>query len=159
VSSARLAAWVEPVAAALRKSRADIVEVARSVPSDAWARESPLPGWTYKDLLGHLAVGDWVFQTIVGAVTREERVDLGVLNELDSRNAKYREERLDRSVDELIEETEKEGAETQALLTKLSDGDEGLKQEDAPMSLGDYLRLFPSHDQDHLAQLRTALEA
>ena len=158
MSSARLAAWVEPVAAALRTSRSDIVEVARSISSDAWARESPVPGWTYKDLLGHLAVGDWVFQTIVGAVTRGERVDLGVLHELDSRNAKYREERLERSVDELVEETEKEGAETQALLTRLSDADEGLKQHDAPMSLGDYLRLFPSHDQEHLPQLRTALE-
>ncbi|GAG22155.1 unnamed protein product, partial [marine sediment metagenome] len=31
------------------------------------------------------------------------------------------------------------------------------RQKGAPMSLGEYLRFFPQHDDEHLAQLRTAL--
>ena len=58
---------------------------------------------------------------------------------------------------ELIAEVAAEGEETQELLGRLDEADEERRQEDAPMSLGEYLRFFPTHDRDHLAQLRTAL--
>ena len=54
-TSRALTSWVEPIAARESESAALFVEVARSIPADLWARPSPLEGWTYKDLLAHLA--------------------------------------------------------------------------------------------------------
>ncbi len=150
--------WVQPIADELRQSRWEIARVARQVPPELWNVPSPLEGWSYRDLLAHLAVGDWVCQSILRAVIANERVDLAVLAQLNDRNEQYRREREGRSVDELIAEVEAEGEETQELLAGLSEEDEQRKQEDAPMSLGEYLRMFPDHDRDHLAQLRKALD-
>lgn len=153
------AAWVEPVAAELRETRGAIVEVARSIPAAAWTRPSPNEGWTYKELLGHLASGDWVCHIILRAAVADEQADLSVLSELDARNARLLEERAGRSTEELIAEVEAENDETQDLLSRLSDEDDQRTQEGAPMSLGEYLRMFPDHDRGHLADLRTAVEA
>ncbi len=152
------APWVQPVANELRQGRWEIARVARQVPPELWTMPSPLEGWTYKDLLAHLAVGDWVCQSILRAVVANERADLAILAQLNGRNEQYRREREGRSVDELIAEVQSEGEETQELLAGLSEEDEQRKQEDAPMSLGEYLRMFPSHDRGHLAQLKTALD-
>ncbi len=152
------APWVQPIADELHKGRWEIARVARQIPAELWNVPGPLEGWTYKDLLAHLAVGDWVCQTILRAVVANERADLAVLAQLNDRNEQYRREREGRSVDELIAEVEAEGEETQELLAGLSDADEQRKQEDAPMSLGEYLRMFPGHDREHLAQLRKAME-
>jgi len=153
------APWVEPIAAQLRQGRAEIVELAHTIPGDAWRRQSPLPGWTYKDVLGHLAVGDWVCQTVLRSVVEDRPFDMGILAELDARNARYREERLNTTVERLIAEAEAEGEETQDLLAQLNDAEEKRQQADAPMGLAEYLRMFPSHDQEHLAHLGAAREA
>ncbi len=86
-----------------------------------------------------------------------EPFDMAITTQLDDRNARMIEERKGRSVQELIAEVAAEGEETQELLGQLDEADEERRQEDAPMSLGEYLRFFPTHDRDHLAQLRTAL--
>ena len=152
------APWVEPYAAKLRQSRGEIVDVAREIPADAWEMPSPNEGWTYRQLLGHLAVGDWVCQSILRAVVSGEPADLAMLAEVDERNERYRQERENRSIEELILEVEAEGEETQELFARLTEADEDRRQADAPMSLGEYLGIFPSHDQEHLAQIRGALE-
>lgn len=41
---------------------ADTLYVAYSVDPAFWQRPSPDPGWSYHDLLAHIATGDWVFQ-------------------------------------------------------------------------------------------------
>ena len=155
------AAWVKPIAAQLRESRAQIVDVARTIPTEAWGRPSPNEGWTNGDLLVHLAVGDWVCQTVLTAVTTNTPLDVGEVGRPDwirEGNATRLEERQERTVEELIAEVEVEGEETQELLSLLTDGHESLRPEGAPMSLGDYLHGFPGHDRDHLAQLRRAAE-
>ena len=154
------APWVEPVARQLRESRGEIARVARSFPAAVWSGPSPLEGWTYKDLLAHLATGDWVCQTVLRAVVGNERLDLAAisLDAVNAGNARLLEERKGRPVEELIAEVETEGEETQRLLAQLAEGHEQRTQQDAPMSLGDYLRMFPQHDQGHLAELRPALE-
>jgi len=122
---------------------------------------SPLEGWTYKDVLAHLATGDWVCQTILRSVVTNKPLDLAVINldYINAGNARLLAERKERSVEELIAEVEAEGEETQELLAQLSEGDEGRTQEGAPMSLGQYLKdAFPGHDRDHAAHLRTALD-
>ena len=152
------APWVEPIAIELRESRRQIVELGRSLPAEAWGRPSPLEGWTNKDLLAHLAVGDWVCQTVLGTVVANKPVDMASIADLDGRNERYRRERAERSAEDLIAEVETEGEETQELLARLAEADEERRQEDAPVSLGEYLRMFPSHDREHLAQMRTALK-
>jgi uncharacterized damage-inducible protein DinB len=156
------APWVEPIAEQLQESRTQIVEVARSIPEQAWTKPSPNQGWSYRDLLVHLAVGDWVCQTVLRAITTNEPLKIGEVASLDwisAGNAERLKERKERTVDELIVEVEAEGDETQELLARLADADESRTQEDAPLSLGAYLATFPGHDRTHLAELRTALEA
>jgi uncharacterized protein (TIGR03083 family) len=155
-----LAGWVRPIAEQLLEGRREMAALARSVPDDAWSSPSPLEGWTYKDLLAHLASGDWVCQTVLSAVTGGEPVDIGKLNLdfVNLENARMLKERQGRSVGELIDEMEEESEDTRALLARLTDEDESRKQDDAPMSLGQYLQGFPGHDRTHLEQLRTVFE-
>ncbi len=149
---------MEPIAAQLRESRRQIVELARATPAEAWSQPSPNPNWTYRDLLAHLAVGDWVCQTVLRAATSKEPLDMAAFADVDSPNALLLEERVGRSVEELIAEVAQEAEETQELLANLTEDDEVRTQEDAPMSLGEYLGGFPEHDQQHLADLRSALK-
>lgn len=150
--------WVEPIAAQLRESRGEIGDVARAIPAEKWAKPSRDPNWSYKDLLAHLATGDWVVQTVLGAVVANEPLDLSFLDGLDAGNARLLAERAGRSIEELVAEALAEGEETQELLSRLTEADDDRRQEGAPMSLGEYLRMFPGHDQGHLADLRTALK-
>ena len=155
------APWVEPIAAKLQESRTQIVEVARSMPVEAWMRLSPNQGWSYRDLLVHLAVGDWVSQTVLRAITTDQPLNIGEVASLDwvsQGNAERLKERANHTIDELIAEVEAEGDETQELLARLAEADESRTQEGAPVNLGDYLRGFPGHDRTHLGELRTALE-
>jgi len=151
---------VAPGAEQLRQSRTEIARAARQLLPEHWSMPSPLEGWSYKDLLAHLATGDWVFLTVLRAVTTNERLDLAKINldYVNAGNARLLEERKERPVAELIGEVEAEGEKTQELLAKLTDADENRTQEGAPMSLADGVRQFPGHDRDHLAQLKTALD-
>ena len=152
------APWVAPSAEQLRQSRTEIARAARQLLPEHWGMPSPLEGWSYRDLLAHLAVGDWVCQSILSAAVAGRPADLSILNQLDERNEQLRREREGRSIEELIAEVESEGEETQELLARLTEEDESRKQEGAPMSLDEYLRMFPGHDRRHLEELRTALE-
>jgi uncharacterized protein (TIGR03083 family) len=152
------APWVEPIAAELRGTRAEIANAARLMLPDIWGWLSPLPGWTYKDLLAHTATGDWVFQRIVGAAVAGDPIDLSFLDQLNETNQRLVDERKERTPEELIAELEAESEKSQELLAQLSDAHEALQPEGAPMSLGDFLRNFHTHDLGHLAQLKTATD-
>jgi uncharacterized protein (TIGR03083 family) len=154
------AQWVVPSAEQLRQSRTEIARTARQLLPEHWSMPSPLEGWSYKDLLAHLATGDRVFQTVLRAVTAGEPLDIAKINldYVNAGNGRLLEERKERPVEELIVEVEAEGEKTQELLAKLSDADEGRTQEGAPMSLAEGVRSFPGHDRDHLAQLKTVLD-
>ncbi len=151
------APWVEPIAAQLRESRAQIAEVARSFPADAWERPSPTEGWTYKDILAHLAVGDWLCQTVLRAAISKEPLNRDLFADINSQNERYRLERVGRSVDDLIAEVEAEGEDTQSLLARLTEAHEATRLGARPKGLVQYLRHFPRHDRQHLDDLRAAL--
>ena len=155
------AAWVEPVAAELRETRSLIARKANQIPDEVWALPSPLPEWSYKDLLAHLATGDWVCHVILRTIVANEVLDLATVANLDwvtQGNAERLAERKERPARELIAEVRSHSEETQELLAQLTDTDEERTQEGAPMTLGQYLKGFPGHDRDHLAQLETALQ-
>lgn len=148
--------WVAPAAQGLRESRRQIAEWARTMPADAWPKPSPDDGWTYKDLLGHLAVGDWLFQSMLSAVTAGEAFEMPAMEHVNEVNAQHRKELAGHSVDQLIAGVAAEGEETQELLSRLTEAHEGERL--GPVGLGDWVRGFSRHDTIHLAELRTAVD-
>ena len=157
------APWVAPIAEQLREGREQVIAFARSLPIEAWSKPSPLEGWTYNDLLAHIGKGnDQILQKLLRTVAAGERVDISIFS-VDTNEANAREvaARRDRSVDEVIAELEEAGDEIQELFSQLSDEDEHLRQEDPPFILKGFLHAVQreNHDLEHLAQLRTALEA
>jgi uncharacterized protein (TIGR03083 family) len=48
---------VQPIAERWDEVTDYLLSVARAVDPDKWGEPSPYPGWTYKDLLAHLATG------------------------------------------------------------------------------------------------------
>ena len=160
------APWVEAVAAGLRESRSEIARTARQLLPEHWSLPSPLEGWTYKDLLAHLATGDWVFQWMLRGVLGLETFDLvekGGLDYVNEGNARLIEERRDRAVDGLIAEVESEGEETQDLLAQLAADVDlgrvvGQMSDGTPVTIEMWVKGFPRHDSGHGAQLKTALD-
>ena len=154
--------WVQPVAAALADGRAQVIAFARSAPEDFWSRPSEVDGWTNQDILAHIGRGnDQILQKLLRSVVAGDRVDMAMFAvDTDDANAQGVEERRERSLHELIVELEEAGDEVQELLSRLSEGDEHLRQEDPPFVLNGFLQFVAKegHDLEHLAQLRVALE-
>ena len=155
------ATWVEPLAAANRESRSELVRVARQVPDAVWPQPSPLPGWSHKDLLAHLAgETEKSFLQILRAVVDRKPVDAALLGEADEKNARDVEARRSRSVEELIVEINADGEELMELLSRLTEEDENLRQEGIPMTLGEDLSNEPGgHHREHTVPLRAAVDS
>ena len=158
------AAWVEPVARELRQGRGEITRTARKFLPEMWTMPSPLEGWTYKDLLAHLASGEWVFQTMLRDVLGVETSlpKQATLEYVNDGNAERLAERKDTSVQELIDEIATEGEKTQELLSKLTDDIDlatvAWHRDGQPVTLEQWVTGFPQHDATHGAQLKTALD-
>ena len=157
------AGWVEPIAAQYRETRRELVELARALPADVWSRPSPLPAWTYKDLLAHIA-GDTGKNALrlLRSVAVDRRADQSLFDQMgrdvESRNARDVAERRERSVDQLVGEIEADAEEWQDLLARFGEEDRDLRQEGIPWSLGEALSRNPDgHDREHLEHLRTAV--
>lgn len=157
--------WVQQPAEQLRLSRAEVARTARQLLPEHWLLPSPLEGWTYKDLLAHLATGDWFFQTMLREVLGIEK---GMPLEqatsfVDEGNARQLAERKKTSVEELIDEAEVEGEDTQELLSRITDTIDQTaviwhRPNGDPVTLEQWATGFPNHDKIHLAQLKTALD-
>lgn len=163
----QFASWVEPIARRDRKARAAFIEVARAVPSGAWLRRSPVEGWAYKDVLAHVAgdTGKW-FSHIFRSVLDGEALDperAGPRADIDALNGRDVYERRSRAVAELVAEIESDGEEHQKQLSRLDDEQSEFKLAAYSMSLREFLTTNPAgnragHDDEHGAQLRSALE-
>jgi uncharacterized protein (TIGR03083 family) len=154
------APWVEPIAARVRESRAELLEFARSLSAEVWSQPSPNPGWSCKDLLAHVA-GDKGYIMILRAAVERTRLDPALFaeGEGDRANARDVEARRGWSTEALIAEIESDGKERDELMSKLTDADRDLRQKEFPLSLGDVLEMGPGgHDHEHLEQLRAALK-
>jgi uncharacterized protein (TIGR03083 family) len=150
--------WVQPVATALAEDRRALLAFARSARVEDWDQPSALEGWTRKDILAHLAGGnDQLLQIVLRGVTSHTAIDPALLDpDTDVENARRVAERRTWTIDELIAELERDGHETQALLSKLRPEDEGLQQPGSPLTLGQFLEIvrLERHDAEHLAQMR-----
>ena len=154
------ASWVEPIASKDREGREELLQLVRRLSPEDWERQSPLEGWTLKDLLAHLAGGTGKnFQTILEAVVGRQQVDPSVLADVDAKNNQDVEDRKDRSVGELLSEIQGEAEAIDLLLARLTEEDKDLRQENIPMSLGEGLSQDPGgHYRTHLADFKAALK-
>jgi uncharacterized protein (TIGR03083 family) len=159
------APWVEQRAGELRAGRAEIARAAGRLLPEHWPLPSPVPGWTYKDVLAHLATGDWFFQTMLRDVLGIEQglPAEQTMSFVDEGNARRIAERKDTSVEELIAEAQAEGEETQELLSKITDAIDRSaviwrRPTGEPVTLEQWMTGFPNHDRMHLDQLKTALD-
>jgi predicted DNA-binding ribbon-helix-helix protein len=152
------AAWVAPIAERMRQNRAEIVEFARSLPLEAWSHPSPNAGWTYHDLLAHLADDtEKNLHSALRAVASGRDIESALWDDLDSRNARGVSDRRSHSIEQLIAEIEHDGETMQSLLATLRAQDEHRTQAELHGTFGEFLRDgLAGHDAAHLQQLRTA---
>ena len=81
---------------------------------------SPNAGWTYKDLLAHLATGDWICQHFLRGLLETGRVP--EWPDADAGNAERVAARRGKSVSELAEERAQHRNETLRLIGQLEQG-------------------------------------
>jgi len=160
MSALTFAGWVEPIAARFRSTRREVAELAREIPEEAWGLGSPVEGWTYRDVLAHLAEGDAYIRLVIKAVLDGADTDLRPQNEdRESRNSAILQRGATRTTDELISSALQDSEETQLLLSQLNDDETVLvitsRTRPAPIALGACLVDY-HHDEEHLAQLREA---
>ena len=157
--------WVKQPAEEIRAGRSEIARTARQLLPEHWTMPSPLEGWTYKDLLAHLASGDWVFQTMLRDALGIEKSlpEQATMAYVDEGNARRLAERNDTSVEDLIAEVASSGETTQDLLSQLTDdidpqGVAWRRPNGDPITLQAWVTGFAQHDVGHGAQLKTALD-
>jgi uncharacterized protein (TIGR03083 family) len=154
--------WVAPIADRYQSKRREVVAVARSVPDDAWDKPSPVEGWSFRDVLAHLAEGDVSVRHTIQTVIDGGNLDFRAWNN-------GREERIARAlrrgaplaIPELISRALEDGEQTNRLLSKLTGAHEEVlvitsRTDPRPMSLRAYLSAY-EHDEEHLEHLRPAI--
>jgi Mycothiol maleylpyruvate isomerase N-terminal domain len=153
--------WVEPIAATLAEDRRQVIAFARSASAEIWAQSSDVDGWSYKDILAHLAGGnDLMLQRLLRSVVAHEPLDPSLPHlDTDVENARGVEARRDWPLEALIAELERDGDEVQDLLARLTTDDEHLHPDAFSISVGRFLQIVEEerHDLLHLEQLRGGL--
>jgi hypothetical protein len=161
VNTLKFAPWVEPIAERMGLTRAEIVALARSLPDDAWSRPSPNEGWTYHDLLAHLADDtNKNLHAALRAIADGRDIGAALFENIDARNARGVLDRRSQSIAQLIAEIERDGERMQELLARIREDDEHRTQRELHSTFGTFLREgLAEHDARHLEELRTAMAA
>ncbi len=148
---------------AMIRYREGLLRAIYSVADDTWEEESGSSGWTYRDILAHVASNDLRMQTRLHAVLGEpNEAALAALKDIDGWNQRAAEERRGRSVRELVDESAANRRETLRVLSRLRP--EHLSSpvqfvEAGELSVIDYLDLPFAHEARHAAQLVPASHA
>jgi hypothetical protein len=137
------------------------LHVIYSVDPVNWERPSPLPGWSFRQLLMHIATGDWVLQGHLRHIIEHDAV--AAWPDINAGNAQRVDERRHSTGRALTEEFLSMRHETMVLLSQLKPQHLDLKIEfwwerspDDRVML-DYLNGFEFHDRQHREQLRPAM--
>jgi hypothetical protein len=135
-----------------------LVDVTRGVDPYKWGEPSPYPGWTYKDLLAHLATGYTVrLARLRGLV---EKGELGAQPDADAANAENVARHRESSPEALIEEMVRQRSEVRRLMgllrpehleTRTAVRRRGQPPQDG--SFLDALQHWHEHDLEHAADL------
>ncbi len=148
---------------AMTRYREGFLRVVYSVAENTWEEESGDPGWTYRDLLAHLASNDLRMQTRLRDVLGEgDEAEMEALKDIHGWNRSAIDERRGRSVRELVEELAANRRDTLRVLSRLRP--EHLPQairyvEAGEVSVIDYIDRPFAHEARHAAQLVPATRA
>lgn len=135
--------------------------VVYSIDPARWEHPSPVPGWSNRQLLAHLATGDWVLQQHLRHVI--EHGSLAAWPDVDAGNAERVRERRFSTHAALVEEYLSMRHETLLLMTRLKPKQLGLRMsfwwqaQPNEHTLLEYLQHFPAHERAHREQLRPAM--
>jgi hypothetical protein len=135
-----------------------LVHVAHAVDPDKWGEASPYPGWTYKDLLAHLATGYTVrLGQLRGLV---EKGELGAEPDADAANAENIARHRKSSPEALVEEMVRQRSEVRRLMGFLRpehlEARTAVRRRGQPPQDGsflDALQHWHEHDLKHAADL------
>jgi hypothetical protein len=134
-----------------------------SVAEDTWEEKGDSTGWTYRDILAHVAANDLRVQIRLRAVLGDrDEAALEALRDWDGWNRRAVEERRGRSVRELLDELAATRHETFRLLSHVRPD-----QLSAPITMSDgstcnvleYIDGFTEHESMHAGQLVSASRA
>ena len=146
---------------AVYRYREGFLRAVYSVADEAWDEESP--GWTYRDILAHVASNDLRVQIRLRALLGDrDEAELEPLKEFDSWNERAVEERRGRSLLEFADELAATRHETFRLLSHVRPD-----QLSAPITMSDgstcsvleYIDGFIEHESMHAGQLVPASRA
>ena len=149
---------VRPVAERWGRVTDYLVDVARAVDPDKWTEPSPYPGWTYKDLLAHLATGYTVRLAHLHNLIETGR--LGPDPDADAANAENIARHRESTPEALVQEMVRQRSEVRRLLALLRPEHlevrtavrrRGQAPRDGPFL--DALQHYHEHDLDHAAEL------
>ena len=155
------AGWVASTASLLALDRAELIAFARSAPAEWWEKPSVADGWLNRDILAHLAGGnDLLLQRLLHSAVTGEPLDPSVFSlDTDDENARGVAKRRAWSIQQLIDELERGGAEVEGLLAQLTEADRERRWDGFPITLGRFLKIVEEerHDHEHLEELRAGL--
>jgi len=136
--------------------------VIHSIDPTRWEMPSVLAGWSNRNLLAHIATGDWVLQGHLRHI-----IDTGTVAgwpDVDAGNAERIEERKFSTVSALVDEYLSMRHETMLLLSqlkpqqlKLSITLWWLPEGERERTVADYVLAFERHERNHRGQLRPAM--
>lgn len=155
----KLLPQVQPAADALAADAT--LYVIHNVDPVNWERPSPLPGWSYRQLLTHIATGDWVLQGQLRQIIEHDTV--GPWPDVDAGNAQRLDERAHSTDRALTEEFLSMRHETMVLFSHLKPKHLEIAIEYwwEPRPNGhailEYVLMFEKHDRTHREQLRPAM--
>jgi len=131
-----------------------------SVDPVQWGRPSPLAGWSFHDLLAHIATGDWVLQGHLRHVIGHGHV--APWPDIDAGNAARIAERRHATEGGLAEEYLSTRHETLQLIARLKPAHLELtfaiRVSPFEIALAGLLAGFSLHDERHVEQLRPAMK-
>ena len=158
--------FVPEIEATLRtvtRRRDGALRAAYSVADEAWEEEGALTGWTYKDILTHLASNDIRHEIRLRAALGEgDAAELRSLDDVDGWNERARQERRGLGARELIDELAAHRQGVMRLLSRFRP-----EHMSAAISLPDgrkfpppeYVEMFGAHEARHAGQFIPASRA
>ena len=147
----------------LTRHRDATLRAVYSVADEAWEEESALAGWTYRDILTHLASNDIRHEIRLRAALGEgDPAELRSLDDVDGWNERARQERRGLGARELIDELAAHRQGVMRLLSRFRP-----EHMSAAISLPDgrkfpppeYVEMFSAHEARHAGQLVPASRA
>ncbi len=154
---------IEEKLGVFQRRREGAIRAVYSVADEAWDEESALPGWTYKDILGHIASNETRHQVRLRAVLGEgDEAELRAMEDGHAWNERARQERRGLSARELVDEMTAGRQEVMRLLSRLRP--EQLSAEITLMGGSkchppQYLEIFSAHECGHAGELVPASRA